>query len=142
MLEYRGYYGDVELDVDAGILHGRLLGIRAVVTFESDSIEGIKREFQTSVDSYLAMCEADGVEPEKPFSGKFNVRVEPELHRALVAAARVLGLSLNAFIERTLGEAVGVKVPDRVIRAGAEKPPVERRSIGKSKATGKTKALK
>ena len=72
MLEYKGYTGDVELDVDAGIMHGRVLGIRAVVTFESDTIAGIKREFEASVDSYLEMCRADGEEPEKSFSGRFN----------------------------------------------------------------------
>ena len=63
----------------------------------------------------------------------FNVRVEPDLHRALVSAARTRGQSMNEFIERTLGQAVGIEVPDRVIRTGAAKPAAQERLAGKRK---------
>jgi len=52
------------------------------------------------------MCREDGVEPYKSFSGKFNVRIAPELHADVVAAAKSNGESLNQFIAETLEHAV------------------------------------
>ncbi len=51
----------------------------------------LKKAFQDSVDDYLAFCKERGEEPEKPFSGQFVVRAEPELHRAVVTAAKRAG---------------------------------------------------
>jgi predicted HicB family RNase H-like nuclease len=48
-------------------LHGRVDGIRAVVSFVSDTLEGLEREFRTSVDVYLEVCAEKGYEPERPF---------------------------------------------------------------------------
>ena len=42
------------------------------------------------------------MEPEKPYSGKFNVRFQPELHQQATVAAKILGMSLNAFIARAV----------------------------------------
>jgi predicted HicB family RNase H-like nuclease len=50
----------------------------------------------------LDWCAQDGVEPEKPYSGKFNVRFQPELHQQATVAAKILGMSLNAFIARAV----------------------------------------
>jgi len=55
-----------------------------------------------SVEDYLAFCTERGEEPEKPYSGKLLVRVEPELHKSLVIQARKNGKSLNAWINDAL----------------------------------------
>ena len=110
MLEYKGYVGEYEVDHDAGVIHGRLVGIQAIVTFESETAAGLREEFETSVDVYLDWCARDGVEPERPFSGRFVVRIRPSLHRDLVVAARRAGgragESLNAFAGRALEQSV------------------------------------
>ncbi|HET7463649.1 MAG TPA: type II toxin-antitoxin system HicB family antitoxin [Longimicrobium sp.] len=65
-MNYKGYTAIVEIDEDDGVLHGRLAGIRDVITFESETIEGLEREFQTSVDLYLDWCAERGKAPSIP----------------------------------------------------------------------------
>ena len=66
-MEYKGYTARYEVDDEDGVLHGRVDRIRAVVSFVSDTLEGLEREFRTSVDVYLEVCAEKGYEPERPF---------------------------------------------------------------------------
>ena len=40
---------------------------------------------------YLEMCEEDGSDPDKPYSGQFQIRVDPLLHRQIATAAAAQG---------------------------------------------------
>jgi len=62
-------------------LHGRVLSVRDVISFHGESIEEVRQAFKEAIDDYLADCAAQGRDPDKPFSGKFVVRVKPEVHR-------------------------------------------------------------
>lgn len=104
MMEYKGFIGEVTYDSDAKIFHGDVINTRTVITFEGTSVREIEKEFRASVDDYIAWCKEDGIEPEKPYSGKFNVRLTPELHRRVAIAARKNGLSLNRFVEKALSD--------------------------------------
>jgi len=105
MMQYKGYVGEVEVDDEAHVIFGTLVGIRHIVTFEGETVEEARKAFHDSVDDYLALCAERGTEPEKPFSGKFMVRVSPELHRDAVYMARRHDMSLNKFVERALNVA-------------------------------------
>lgn len=105
-MEHKGYFGRVEFDDDEGLLHGEILGIRDVVTFQGESVDEVRQAFKDSVDEYLAWCAELGRAPERPCSGRFVVRVEPDLHRRLVAVAQAKGKSLNALVAKTLEDAV------------------------------------
>ena len=50
MMQYKGYIGKVELDADAGLLHGEVIGIRDVITFQGRSVAQVQRAFRESVD--------------------------------------------------------------------------------------------
>ncbi|MCR4690525.1 MAG: type II toxin-antitoxin system HicB family antitoxin [Lachnospiraceae bacterium] len=65
-------------------------------------MDEIEKEFKASVDDYIEWCMEDGVEPEKPYSGKFNVRFTPELHQQAAVGAKMLGISLNSFVEKSV----------------------------------------
>ena len=93
MMEYKGYYAKVEFDDEANVFHGEVLNLRDVITFEGETVNELRRAFKDSVDDYLAFCADRGEEPEKPYSGKFLVRVEPELHKRLSIQARKNGKS-------------------------------------------------
>jgi len=103
MMQYKGYFGDVELDPDAGIFHGEVFGIRDVVTFQGKSVDELEKAFRESVDDYLDFCRQRGEKPEKPFSGQFLLRIKPELHQRLSMLAQVSGKSLNAVAAEYLG---------------------------------------
>jgi predicted HicB family RNase H-like nuclease len=102
MMEYKGYIGKVEIDDEAEILHGEVINLRDVVTFEGRTVEELRRAFQDSIDDYLAFCAERGEEPEKPFSGKFVVRMTPELHRKVYTKAKLADKSLNNWVNDVL----------------------------------------
>src|ERR1700726_3887523 len=86
--EYQGYIGSAEVDIENGLLFGRLLFIRDAITYNAATVEELKDAFHEAVDDYLAACEEDGSEPDVPCKGSFNVRVGPERHRKVAIAAR------------------------------------------------------
>lgn len=106
MMEYRGYHGKVEYDPEANILHGEVIGIRDVITFQARSVDEIEQAFHDSVDDYLEFCEQRGEKPEKPCSGKLIVRIPSEVHRKLTVLAELEGRSINSLISDHLQEKV------------------------------------
>lgn len=102
MLEHKGYTGVMEVDVESGVISGRVIGLRDVVTFQGDTVPQAVQAFRDSVDDYLEFCAERGESPEKPYSGKFLLRLPPELHRMLANTAEAAGRSLNSFIEDLL----------------------------------------
>lgn len=112
MIEYRGYTGVFEFDPTVDAFHGRVIGIRDVVTFEGRSLDDLRREMAESLDDYLAACAESGKEPERPYRGEFLVRTTPELHRAISIAAESAGMSLNAWVEGMLAESVEAVLPE------------------------------
>lgn len=102
-MEYKGYNAVVTFDNDLGILHGDVIDTRDVITFQGRSVDELQEAFQRSVDEYLKICEERGREPDKPFSGKVALRMDPETHRAIVGAARTGGKSLNTWILDAIG---------------------------------------
>ncbi|MCY4400269.1 MAG: type II toxin-antitoxin system HicB family antitoxin [Gemmatimonadetes bacterium] len=109
MMEYRGYVAAVEFDDSIDVLHGRIVnsGSYPIATFEATDARQLRKEFERSVDEYLAWCEEDGVEPRRPFSGRLNVRLGSELHSLVAAAAGASQMSINSWIVRALHRTVG-----------------------------------
>jgi predicted HicB family RNase H-like nuclease len=112
LMSYKGYLGSVEFDESERIFYGRLVFIRALVSYEAKDAEGLIQAFHEAVDDYLAHCAEQGAAPERPLKGSFNVRTGPELHRRAVMAASRAGMSLNAFITRALEAAVAKEVKE------------------------------
>ena len=102
-MEYKGYNAVVTFDNDLGILHGDVIDTRDVITFQGRSVDELQEAFQNSIDEYLKMCDERGREPDKPFSGKVALRMDPETHRAITSAARTGGKSLNTWILDAIG---------------------------------------
>jgi predicted HicB family RNase H-like nuclease len=104
---YKGYVGQAEYYDDDKAFHGEVLGTRAVIHFTGRTPEEVTDAFAGSVDDYLAFCAKDGEQPEKPFSGKFLVRISSDTHRVLVSRAQQAGQSLNQFIAEALDQLAG-----------------------------------
>lgn len=70
-MEYKGYVATVEFDDSTDMLHGRVVnaGPYPIATFEASETRQLRREFERSVDEYLAWCKEDGAEPRRPYSG-------------------------------------------------------------------------
>jgi predicted HicB family RNase H-like nuclease len=104
MLSYKGYLGQIEFDPEAKVFYGRVLNTQDTITFQSEHAAKLEEEFQTSIDTYLEFCQELGEEPEKPYSGRFVLRLPPEGHRAVALAAQLANQSLNTWIAEHLIE--------------------------------------
>ena len=102
VIQYKGYFTNVEYSQEDQILFGKIEGIRDLVTFECENAGEVEQAFKEAVDDYLEFCEEEGKDPNKSFSGSFNVRVSPELHRDIWAAATKRDMTLNAYVNEAL----------------------------------------
>jgi predicted HicB family RNase H-like nuclease len=98
VMTYKGYSAVVEFDARDGVFVGRLLHLNDVIAFEGTTVAELREAMQDAVEEYLEWCREDGVEPEKPYSGQFVLRVEPELHKDMATCAASAGMSLNTWI--------------------------------------------
>lgn len=101
-IHYRDYVGSIEFSEEDEVFHGKVIGIKDLISFEGDSVKTLTEDFHSAVDEYLEFCEKNNKQPEKPFKGSFNVRIQPELHRQAALAASARGISLNAFVEEAI----------------------------------------
>ena len=102
MLEYKGYNGTVEYSDADKILYGKVLGVKGYMSYIGDSLESLRKDFEEMIDDYLEECAEDGVEPQKPYKGSFNVRISPELHRTIALYSASRGQTLNSTVEEAL----------------------------------------
>jgi len=105
-IHYRGYVGKVEFSEDDSVFHGKVVGIRSLITFEGDSVTTLVEDFRKAIDDYYAFCSEKGIKPEQAFKGSFNVRVNPTLHRNAALKASATGITLNAFVENAIAAAL------------------------------------
>ena len=102
-LEYKGYKGSVEYSLQDDCLHGKVQGIRkSLILYEGMSLDELRQDFQAGVDSYLEACQADGIEPEKPYSGKLNLTMPSEIHAQVAAKAAANGFTINEYINTAI----------------------------------------
>ena len=104
MLSYKGYIGNVGFDPEAKVFYGTVINTRDKITFQSEDAKQLEQEFHASVETYLSFCEELGEEAEKPYSGRFVLRLSPEGHRAVALAAQLSHKSLNTWAAEHLIE--------------------------------------
>ncbi len=110
MIEYKNYKASISYDEDMDMLEGKVLNTRDIIIFYANSVQELKNEMKISIDGYLAFCEEKEIKPAKPYSGKFNLRIDPDLHMRTALAAANADLSLNAFVENALEDCVKNKL--------------------------------
>ena len=107
-MTHKGYTARIEFDERDGIFTGRILGVRAIVSFHGETVAELRANFEAAVEDYLADCAAQGITPEKPSSGNIMLRVPPEVHGAALVAAQAAGKSLNQWALDVLKEAAHI----------------------------------
>jgi predicted HicB family RNase H-like nuclease len=99
VFRYKDFIGSIEADAADKILHGKLLYITDLVTYEATTMTSLENEFKKAVNDYLNTCQQLNREPMKPFKGSLNVRIGPELHKEAALHAAMYGMSINEFIK-------------------------------------------
>lgn len=106
LMNYKNYSARVEYSDEDGCFIGRIAGISDMVGFHGHSVTELKKAFKDAVEDYLAACAKIGKNPQRPYSGKMLIRVDPSLHAKAAILAETKGKSLNAWIQETLAHAV------------------------------------
>jgi predicted HicB family RNase H-like nuclease len=106
MLDCKGYHAKVEYRPDDNVLFGRVLDPGDTVVFEAERAADVEAAFHGAVDDYLDFYAEIGKDPDRPFSGRFNVRLNPDLHRAAAVAAESEAESINHFVQTAIAHEV------------------------------------
>jgi predicted HicB family RNase H-like nuclease len=101
-LDYKGYTGSIEYSTEDGLLFGKVLGIRGLISYEGETGKALEKDFREAVDAYLKDCKVVGKKPEKPYKGSFNVRIPAELHQKAALMAMESKESLNTFVTEAI----------------------------------------
>lgn len=104
-MTYKGYSARIEYAADDELFVGHIAGITDIIGFHADTVAGLKAEFASAVDSYLDACAEIGKSPQKSYSGKLMLRINPGTHAKAVVAAKLAGKSLNEWGEEALNAA-------------------------------------
>ena len=105
-MKYKGYEAVVTFDDEAGLFHGEVANVRDVITFQGETVAELRQALADSVEDYLAFCAEREEKPDKPFSGRFLLRLDPKLHQEIYLRAKREGKSLNAWVEEKLANVV------------------------------------
>jgi predicted HicB family RNase H-like nuclease len=112
-LEYKGYKGSVEFSKEDKLLIGKVLFIDSLIMYEAEGAGEIELAFHKAVDAYIDHCKAHGKEPNKSFSGNFNIRTKPALHKACSETAISKGITLNQLCNEALEAYVNASLANR-----------------------------
>ena len=104
VLKYKNFIGSVEYSETDKILFGKVQGIRGLISYEGQNVEELEQDFRAGIDEYLEIWKEKGIEPQKSFTGTFNVRIPSDTHSMAVVKAQELGINLNTFVKYAIEE--------------------------------------
>jgi predicted HicB family RNase H-like nuclease len=106
LMSVDGYSARIEYDAESDLFRGEIPGLSGGADFYGANPDELRQEFKKSLDVCLDVCKEKGIEPRKHFSGKFNLRIPPDLHERLAMAAQAQGKSLNSLAQEALEKSV------------------------------------
>jgi predicted HicB family RNase H-like nuclease len=101
-MTYDGYHAKIEYDSELDTFRGEILGLNGGADFYGRNPQELRAEFKKSLFVFLEVCKERGIEPHRHYSGKFNLRIPPELHEKLAITAQIKGISVNKLAQEAL----------------------------------------
>jgi predicted HicB family RNase H-like nuclease len=108
MMTLEGYNAKIEYDAELDMFRGEILGLTGGADFYGKSPKELRAEFKRSLQVFLEVCREKGIEPRRNYSGKFNLRIPPDLHEKLAIVAQAEGKSINSVAQEALQQRVAV----------------------------------
>lgn len=106
MMEIDGYKAKIEYDPELDQFRGEILGLNGSADFYGKSPASLRKEFKNSLKVFLETCAEEGINPDKEYSGKFNLRIPSKLHREIAARATATDKSINQWVSEILKRSV------------------------------------
>lgn len=108
VMKIGGQQAVITYDPDIEMFRGEFIGLNGGADFYACDIAGLHREGEHSLNAFMNECAKRDIEPHKHFSGRFVLRVAPEIHQAATVAAAANGESLNQWVTAVIQEAAHV----------------------------------
>ena len=106
MMNLDGFSAKIEYDAELDVFRGEILGLNGGADFYGKNPKELRTEFKKSLQVFLAVCHEKGIEPRRNYSGKFNLRISPDLHEKLAIVAQAEGKSINTLAQEALQQRV------------------------------------
>ena len=106
IMEVNGYKAKIEFDPELDQFRGEILGLNGSADFYGKNPTALRREFRNSLKVFLEVCNEKGINPSREFSGKFNLRIPPQLHGEIAARATAEDKSINQWVSEVLEHTV------------------------------------
>ena len=97
-----GYSAKIGYDAELDIFRGEILGLSGGADFYGKNPQELREEFKISLRVFLDVCKEKSIEPRRNYSGKFNLRIPPDLHEKLAIVAQAEGKSINSLAQEAL----------------------------------------
>ena len=98
VIEIDGYRAVVSFDPDINLFRGEFIGLSGGADFYASDVEGLLAEGKTSLKVFLDLCRENNLSPQRDYSGRFNVRIDPKTHAEAVIQAAANDQSLNEWV--------------------------------------------
>ncbi len=106
VMTYKGFLGSVEYTDEDKVFHGKVEGIDGLLSFEGNTVDSLRKDFERTVEDYLDLCRKVGKSPERSYKGSFNIRIPPELHRSADRKAAEMKMTLNQFVRKAIEDEI------------------------------------
>ena len=106
IMTFEGHKAKIEYDPEIDMFRGEILGLNGGADFYGKTPDELRKEFKKSLKVFSYVCREKGIEPYKDYSGKFNLRIHPNLHAELAARAAAEGKSLNQWVAEALDQII------------------------------------
>jgi len=97
-----GHKAVVSLDAEIQQFRGEFVALNGGADFYADNLHDLVEEGRKSLQLFLRVCKENNIDPYRNFSGRFNVRIKPQLHEKAVAAAKANNQSLNELVSTAI----------------------------------------
>ena len=106
LMDFDGYKAVICYDPEIKMFRGEFAGLNGGADFYATNVEDLYKEGRQSLQEFLQVCEEEGIKPRKPYSGRLNLRIDPELHEAVALKAAAKNQSLNQLINESIRQAI------------------------------------
>jgi predicted HicB family RNase H-like nuclease len=106
IMKVEGHKARIEYDPEIDMFRGEILGLNGGADFYGKTPSELRKEFKKSLNVFLNFCKEKDIEPYKDYSGKFNLRIPPNLHAEIAARAAAEGKSINQWVAETLDQII------------------------------------
>ncbi len=109
IMDVDGYKAVISYDPEIEMFRGEFLGLNGGADFYAADVRSLQKEGRVSLRVFLEECAAQGIAPRKTFSGKFMLRIDPQLHEIAATKAAAEGKSLNQLAEEAIRSQVALE---------------------------------